>query len=81
MNLKTTKMSEKLHDYVQKKFSAKKFYWNEDTLDHFKLTSNYQTFEATVQEITTFVENDCTLEDGETEEMLINDLVKQVYNK
>jgi len=58
-----------------------KFYWNEDTLDHFKLISNYQTFEATVQEITTFVENECSLEEGETEEMLVNDLVKQVYNK
>jgi hypothetical protein len=28
-----------------------------------------------------FVKLDCDLEEGETEEMLINDLVKQVYNK
>ena len=37
--------------------------------------------EETIKEITTFVENECSLEDGETEEMLINDLVNQVYNK
>ena len=59
----------------------KRFYWNDETLEHFKLNSNYQTKEETIEEITTFVENECSLEDGETEEMLINDLVKQVYNK
>ena len=59
----------------------KKFYWNEDTLDHFKFNSNYQNEEETIKEITEFVENECSLEKGETDEMLINDLVKQVYNK
>jgi len=59
----------------------KRFYWNDETLEHFKLNSNYQTKEETIEEITTFVENECTLEDGETEEMLIDDLVKQVYTK
>ena len=59
----------------------KRFYWNDETLEHFKLNSNYQTKEETIEEITTFVENECTLEDGETEEMLIDDLVTQVYTK
>jgi len=59
----------------------KKFYWNEDTLEHFKFQSNYQNENETIKEITKFVENECSLENNETEEMLINDLIKQVYNK
>jgi len=59
----------------------KKFYWNNETLEHFKFHSNYQNKEESLKEITKFVENECSLEDGETEEMLINDLVNQVYNK
>ena len=59
----------------------KKFHWNEDTLEHFKFQSNYQNENETIKEITKFVENECSLENNETEEMLINDLVKQVYNK
>ena len=59
----------------------KKFYWNEDTLNHFKFHSTYQNENQTIKEITEFVENECSLEDNETEEMLINDLIKQVYNK
>jgi|TARA_R110001592_G_scaffold192000_1_gene438576 hypothetical protein len=59
----------------------KKFYWNEETLNHFKFHSNYQNKEEVINEITLFVENECSLENNETEEMLINDLIKQVYNK
>ena len=59
----------------------KKFYWNNETLEHFKFHSNYQNKEESLKEITKFVENECSLEDGETEEMLINDLVKQIYIK
>ena len=59
----------------------KRFYWNEDTLEHFKFNSNYQNKEEVINEITLFVENECSLEDNETEEDLIKDLIKQVYNK
>ncbi len=59
----------------------KKFYWNEDTLNYFKFVSNYENKKQVIEEITEFVEYNCSLEDNETEEMLINDLVKQVYNK
>ena len=59
----------------------KKFYWNEETINHFKLDSNYFSYEEVVNEITSFVENECSLEDNETEEDLIKDLTKQVYNK
>jgi len=61
--------------------STKKFYWNDETLNHFKFQSNYQNEKETIKEITLFVENECSLENNETEKMLINDLVKQVYNK
>jgi hypothetical protein len=59
----------------------KKFYWNEETLNYFKFNSNYQNKEEVINEITLFVENECSLEDNETEEDLIKDLIKQVYNK
>ena len=58
-----------------------RFYWNEDTLEHFKFNSNYQNKEEVIKEITLFVENECSLENNETEEDLIKDLIKQVYNK
>ena len=58
-----------------------KFYWNEDTLNHFKFNSSYQNEKQTIKEITEFVENECSLEDNETNEMLIKDLITQIYNK
>ena len=61
--------------------STKKFYWNNETLNHFKFQSNYQNENETIKEITKFVENECSLENNETDEMLINDLIKQIYNK
>ena len=45
-----------------------KFYWNEDTIDHFKFIKEYGTVETLHNMIKEFVEIDCVLEDGETEE-------------
>ena len=39
---------------------GEQFHWNDETLEHFKLNSNYQTKEETIKEITTFVENECS---------------------
>jgi len=58
----------------------KKFYWSEDTLNHFEFQSSYDSRDKVLQDITLFVEYDCTLEDGETEDELINDLMNQIYN-
>ena len=58
----------------------KKFHWNEDTLNHFEFQSSYDSKDKVLQDITLFVENDCTLEDNETEDELINDLINQIYN-
>ena len=68
-------------NYPQFNKYKNKFYWNEDTLNHFKLNSNYQSKDEVIKEITNFVEIDCSLENNEIEEDLIIDLINQVYNK
>lgn len=56
-----------------------KYTWNEDTLMHFKFNSSYNNRENVVKDIREYVENNCTLEDGETEQDLIDDLVSATY--
>ena len=56
-----------------------KFYWNEDTVDHFKFASNYATVNEVHNMVKEFVEIDCVLEDGETEEELVTDLMNKIY--
>ena len=56
-----------------------KYNWNEDTVDHFKFESYYESREKIEQRIKEFVEIDCTPEDGESEEDLVNDLIQTVY--
>ena len=58
----------------------KKFHWSEDTLNHFEFQSSYDSRDKVLQDIALFVENDCTLENNETEDELINDLINQIYN-
>ena len=58
-----------------------KYTWNEDTLDHFKFIANYDTKVNLLYEITEFVENNCTIEENEVEQDLIDDLVAQVYTE
>ena len=53
----------------------KNYYWNEDTINHFKFISNYANKNEVIKQVTEFVEIDCTLENGETEEELIKDLI------
>jgi hypothetical protein len=47
----------------------KKFYWSLETLQYFKKNQ---------KEIADFVKYECDLEEGETEEMLIEDLKRQI---
>jgi len=58
--------------------NTNKFYWNPETLDHFKFTSHYQNENETIKEITEFVENECDIKENETVEMLVNDIKKQI---
>ena len=57
-----------------------KFHWNDETLEHFRFNSSYVNKEEIEKEVTKFVENECSLEENETEEMLIKDLLHQIYN-
>ena len=56
-----------------------KFYWNEETIQHFRFQSNYINEKQMLESVKDFVACDCTLEDGETEEDLVIDLMEQVY--
>ena len=57
-----------------------KFHWNDETLEHFRFNSSYVNKKEIEKEVTKFVENECSLEENETEEMLIKDLLHQIYN-
>ncbi len=58
----------------------KRFKWNKDTLEYFKtINKEYPQFVET--EVRMFVKNDCDLEDGETYEDLVNDLINQIQTK
>ena len=59
---------------------TKKYYFNPATIGHFQFLSSYLSGEELYEKIQEFVEIDCTLEDGETEEELAEDLYKQVTN-
>jgi len=58
---------------------SNKFYWSENTLNAFKFESCYQTKDETIRKITLFVENECSIEEDEEEEDLIQDLINQVF--
>ena len=57
----------------------KRFKWNEDTLEYFKTHSKIEY--DMWSEMKMFVENNCDLEDGESYEDLLVDLVHQVQTK
>ena len=57
-----------------------KFYWNEETLDYFNYKMTFETAREVYEQIQEFVECECSLEDNETEEMLVDDLYNTVYN-
>ena len=54
------------------------YHWNEETVQHFKERHYLPDFS---QQIWEFVKQDCTLEKGETYEILANDLINKVFNK
>ena len=57
---------------------SKTYLWNEETINYFQFTSSYISGEELYEKIQEFVETDCVIEDGETEEDLVNDLYKQI---
>jgi len=61
--------------------TEKKFYWNEETLSHFRFEANYTSKKNVIKNISAFVENECDLENDENDEDLIKDLINQVFNQ
>lgn len=60
--------------------TQKNFYWNPQTLDYFQLLKESEGNEKMKESISIFVHNECDLEDNETFEDLIDDLIFQVEN-
>ena len=60
--------------------SQKKYTWNPETINHFQFMSSYISGEEIYEIVQDFVAVDCKLEDGDTEEMLVEDIYKQIFN-
>lgn len=58
-----------------------KYIWNAETLEEYRKDITLMSKDKMVSQIEDFVEYNCQLEDGDTNEMLVNDLLKQIYNK
>tara|TARA_R110002153_G_scaffold262864_1_gene423918 strand:+ start:120 stop:314 length:195 start_codon:yes stop_codon:yes gene_type:complete len=56
-----------------------KYYWNEDTIEHFITESNFQSKEVIREFVADFVYVNCQLENGDTEEELVKDLMSKIY--
>ncbi len=68
-------------EYRNMKKYNKRYYWNESTLKLFRdLIDLGDDKEQVRKNVEFFVNKECTLEENETEEMLINDLMKQIYD-
>lgn len=55
-------------------------YWNVETLDYFQLLKHSEGNEKMKQSVEMFIYNECDLEDNETFEELIEDLLYQINN-
>jgi|TARA_R110002167_G_scaffold230484_1_gene435699 hypothetical protein len=58
----------------------KSYTWNSETLEEYRKDITLMSFKEMVSQIEYFVEYNCQLEDGETNEMLVIDLLSQIYN-
>lgn len=61
--------------------TASKYYWEPSTISHFQFMSSYLSSEDILEVVQDFVEIDCAIEDGETEEELVIDLIRVIYNE
>ena len=61
--------------------TVSKYYWNPETISHFQFMSSYLSGENVLEIAQDFVNVDCTIEDGETEEELVIDLIRVIYNE
>ena len=56
-----------------------KYYWSEETITFFKSESESLTREHLEDQVRNFVEDQCQLEEGDTEEKLVKDLISKIY--
>ncbi len=61
------------------KTQKSRYYWSKDTVDHFRFLSSYLNDLDLHQKISDFVEQDCSIEEDEDEEDLIEDLFNLIY--
>ena len=54
------------------------FDWSNETLEHFTEVMSYSSKQQLIDKVLHFVRVDCSLEDGETEMELVNDLINQI---
>ena len=54
-------------------------YFNNDTIKHFQFESNYVSKKEIQKQVNEFVEIDCEYNSNEDKEMLINTLMKLIY--
>jgi len=54
------------------------FHWNDDTIEYFKKKDKHGCEGEYWREVWDFVKQNCDLEDGETYEMLANNLMTKV---
>jgi len=57
-----------------------KINWNQETINHFKFISSYLTKKQTMEKVELFVEVDCIVQEDESEDDLVSDLMKQIFN-
>lgn len=63
---------------LRQNLNSMEFYWNDETIEYFK--NLYSKDENNYRELWNFVKHECDLEDGETYEMLANDLINKIQN-
>ena len=54
-------------------------YFNDDTINHFQLLSNYVSKKEILRLVNEFVEIDCEYNSNEDKQMLIDTLIKLIY--
>ena len=54
-------------------------YFNDDTINHFQLLSNYVSEKEILRLVNEFVEITCEYNSNETKQMLIDTLIKLIY--
>ena len=74
------KLENLLYEYVKDHIGfSKVFYWNEETLNFFR--KEYKTKNKCLAAVKDFVKKSCDLEDGETENDLVIDLMYKIYKQ